>query len=196
MTVIYGIYRNVRNAAWQCLIDNVITALPVDLFKIATAAGIKVLKNTDVGMLAGNESGACYYIYANEEWFLIYDDEATTGRRRTAIAHELGHIFLGHEFAEGTYGRTFNSRKPKSEEQADAFAARLLCPACVLWGLGIHTADDIAKICSVSLAEAKKRAERMKLLYERQKFLTSPIEKKLFEQFKSFIEQNKKPAPI
>ena len=71
MIVIYGIYRNVRNAAWQCLIDNNVTALPVDLFKIATAAGIKVIKNTDVGMLAGNESGACYYNYDNEEWFLM-----------------------------------------------------------------------------------------------------------------------------
>jgi len=28
------------------------------------------------------------------------------------------------------------------------------------------------------------------------KFLTSPLEKKVFELFKSFIEQNKKPAPI
>ena len=112
-------------------------------------------------------------------------------RRRVAIAHELGHIFLGHELTAGIYGHTFNSRKPKAEEQADAFAARLLCLACVLRGLDIHTVADIEKVCIISIAEAKKRAERMKLLYERQKFLTSPLERKLFEQFSNYISENK-----
>ena len=192
MRLIYGIYRNVRNAAWQCLIDNGIDSLPVDLLKIAKNAGIKVVKNTDVGLLAGNEIGACFHNYDGEEWFLVYDDEATVGRRRLAIAHESGHIFLGHELTAGTNGNTFNYCKPQSETQADAFAARLLCPACVLWGLNIHTAADIAEICGTSIAEAKKRATRMEVLYERQKFLTTPLERKLYEQFKDYIENNKK----
>ena len=163
--LIYGIYKDVRNAAWQCLIDNNVTTLPVDLLQIAKTAGIKVIKNTAVGLLSGNESGACFYNYEGVKWFLVYDDEATIGRRRMAIAHELGHIVLGHELTASKYGRTFNSHKPKNEEQADAFAARLLAPACVLWGLSLHTADEIVKVCDISIAEAKKRADRMTALY-------------------------------
>ena len=189
--LIYGIYKNVRDAALQCLVDYGIAALPVDLSKIIGAAGIKILKNTDVCLLAGDESGACFYDYNNQEWFLVYDDEVTVGRRRVAIAHELGHIFLGHELIASESGYTFNSHYREAEEQADDFMRRLLAPVCVLYGLNLHTAADIAKVCGMSVAESKKHAERMKELHKQQEFLTTPLEKKVYEQFKPFIEQNK-----
>lgn len=50
---------------------------------------------------------------------------------------------------------------------------------------------EIAELCGVSLTSAKYRAERMKILYERQNFLTSPLERKIYEQFKDFIETEK-----
>ena len=184
--LIYGIYKNIRDAAWQCLIDYNIAALPVDLLHIAKTAGIKVVKNSEVLVLSGSESGAC--IFDGVKWFIIYDDEATVGRRRFTIAHELGHIFLGHELVSGRHGRTINTEKPQSESEADSFAARLLAPACVLWGLNLQTTEEIAKLCNISMAAAKIRAERMKVLYERQKFLTSPLERRAFEQFRSYIE--------
>lgn len=171
----YGIYRKVRNAAWQCLIDNKINRLPVDVLLIAKANGIKLRKNSDVGLLKTNQSGLCFYSYENVQWYIVYDDEAAPGRRRCIIAHELGHILLGHEC---------NNR----EKEADAFV-RLLSPACVLWGLNLHTADEIAAVCDISKAEARKRATRMATLYKRGKFLTAPLEKQVFEQFKGFIEE-------
>jgi len=188
--LIYGIYKNVRNASWQCLIDYKIAALPVDLLKIASEAGIKILKNSEVGELSGGESGIC--LLDGDIWYLVYDDEATVGRRRFTIAHEFGHIFLGHELLTGYHGRTFNADKPQSEKEADMFAARLLAPACVLWGLDLHTGDEIAQVCNISMAAAKIRAERMALLYGRQKFLTDPLERKVYEQFKGYIERTKK----
>ena len=182
---IYGVYKNARNAAWQCLIDYKITSLPVDLLAICKEAGIKVLKNSDVNELIGCESGIC--IYEGGEWFLIYDDECNIGRRRFTIAHELGHIFLGHKLFDGYHGRSFNILKPQVETEADIFASRLLAPACVLWGLKISFAEDIARVCNISISAAKIRAERMKTLYERNKFLTHPLERRVFEQFKPFI---------
>ena len=184
--MIYGIYKNVRNAAWQCLVDNNITSLPVDLMKIANTAGIKVLKNSEASLLAGNESGIC--VYAGDTWYVVYDDEATSGRRRMIIAHELGHIFLGHERGRLEISPT---KAKRAEEEADAFAARLLAPSCVLWGLDIHLAEEIETLCNISKAESKKRAERMKILYNRQKFLTDPLEQKLFEQFRGFIGEKR-----
>jgi len=184
--LIYGNYKNVRDAAWQCILDHNIMSLPVDLLKVAAMAGIKVLKNSEVCLLSGSESGVT--IFDGKSWYLIYEDESTLGRRYITIAHELGHFFLGHELLSGRYGRTFNSYQPKHEEEADFFAARLLAPSCVLWGLDLHTADEIANVCKMSIAEAKKRAERIKVLYRRQKFLTHTLERDVYGQFKRFIE--------
>lgn len=187
---VYGIYKDVRNAAWQCLIDYKITKLPVDLLKIANEANIKVMKNSDVNVLSGGESGIC--LLEGNAWYLVYDDEANIGRRRFTIAHEFGHIFLGHELKKGYHGRTFNVDKPQVERDADMFAARLLAPACVLWALNIHSAQDIASVCNISKAAANARAERMAVLYERNKFLISPLEKKVFKQFSNYIDEQKR----
>jgi hypothetical protein len=54
----------------------------------------------------------------------------------------------------------------------------------------LHTPQDISGVCNISLSSAKKRAKRMKELYHRNKFLTSPLEQKVFAQFKDFIESN------
>ncbi len=186
---IYGRYKGVRDSAWQCLIDFNITELPVDLLRIAKEADIKVIKNSIVNEFTGCESGAC--ILKGDKWYIVYDDECTIGRRRFTIAHELGHIFLGHELINGYHGRTIATDKPQSEKEADMFAARLLTPACVIWGLGLHTAEEISKLCGVSLTSAQARAERMKILYQRQKFLTSSLERQVYEQFKKFIVENR-----
>lgn len=186
---VYGCYKNARNASWQCLIDNNVTALPVDLLKITKAAGIKTIKNSEVNELSGNECGAS--VLDGNTWYIIYDDECTIGRRRFTIAHELGHIFLGHALVKGYHARTFDTEKPQVEVAADIFASRLLAPACVLWGLDIHTAEDIAKVCDISRTAAQIRSERMEVLYKRKKFLTSPLERQVFERFKNFIQQSK-----
>lgn len=185
---IYGVYKNARNAAWQCLIEYRITTLPVDLLHIANEAGIIIRKNSEVHELTRCESGAC--ILDGTQWYLIYDNEAMIGRRRFTIAHEFGHIFWGHEFLSGKHGRSFNTDKPQSETEADMFAVRLLAPACVLWGLDIHSYKEIIEVCNISIAAAKIRAERMVILYERQKFLTSPLERKVYDQFAGFIKKN------
>lgn len=70
------------------------------------------------------------------------------------------------------------------------FASRLLAPACVLWGLNFHTAEEIAKVCNISITAAQIRAERMDMLYKRNKFLISPLERKVYEQLKGFIDKH------
>ncbi len=186
----YGRYKNIRNVSWQCLIEFKITALPVDLLHIAGSAGIRVIRNSEMNILTGGETGLCILDQSNQ-WNLIYNDKCTIGRRRCTIAHELGHIFLGHELIEGKYGKTFDTRKPKREAEADAFARGLLAPACVLWGLNLHKAEEIKHACIINKVIAKARADRMVLLYKHQKFLTDPLEKKVYEQFREFIKKNK-----
>lgn len=78
---------------------------------------------------------------------------------------------------------------PTIEQQADAFAARLLAPACVLWALNVRTMTEIAELCDISNTAAQIRAERMKILYSRNKFLTSPLEKAVYDNFKEYIQK-------
>lgn len=185
----YGIYKDVRDAAWKCLIDCNIRSLPINLKKITEHFNIKVIKNSSINLLNPSENGASI-LYA-KECFIVIDDENTFRRCRFTIAHELGHILLGHPTRDGYHARTIDKDRPQIESEADMFASRLLAPACILWGLNLHTAEEIAKVCNISIAAAKIRAERMDVLYKRGKFLTSALEHKVYEQFKGFIDNYK-----
>lgn len=180
----YGRYKNVRNAAWQVLIDFGVCALPVTVSDIAAAAGINIVNNSDVYILSDRQMGIT--VSDNGQWYIVYDDTQTVSRSRFTIAHELGHIFLGHEIINGHW-----AFDPTAEQAADMFALRLLAPACVLWGLGLHSPEEIAHTCNISIASARIRAGRMSELYKRNKFLTHKLEQRLYKQFEVYIERQK-----
>lgn len=185
----YGAYKNARDGAWQCLLDHNVCELPVSLKAIARAANIKLVKNSTVDLLSPNERG--YAEDVRGTWYIVYNDDDPPPAARFTIAHELGHIFLGHALVKG-YARTNRFViKPQTESEADVFASRLLCPAVVLWGLNLHTADEIAAACNVSRTAARIRAERMRELYRRDKFLTSPLERAVYARFEEFIKNNR-----
>lgn len=106
--------------------------------------------------------------------------------QRYTIAHEIGHILIGDS---------------SSEYEAERFAMGILAPACVLWGLGIHDSESISELCDISLVSARIRAERMRLLYKRERefiekygrscFLRSKLEQQVYKQFEPFIYKNK-----
>ena len=166
--------------------------MPVKVLKVAAFYGIKVVKNSSIQVLDPQISG-CTLLDSAGNWQIVYRDEEVRGRTRFTVAHELGHILLGHELAPDKSGhfRTASDRREPAETQADEFAARLLAPACVLWGLEAYEPEEIARICDISAEAAGYRAKRMKELRGRGKFLTSPLERQVFEAFKPWIEQQK-----
>ena len=176
-----------RDCAWRCLLEFEIDRLPVDLLQITRNAGIRVVRNSSINVLLPYEKGKSFF--DGQDWVIVYNDRLPTPMIRCTVAHELGHIFLGHEMTAIKYARyDAFERSAKSEEQADQFAYRLLCPACVLWGLDLHTAEEIAEVCHVERSVAERRAKRMKQLYERNRFLTLPLEKQVYERFDPFIQ--------
>ncbi len=185
----YGRYKNVRDAAWQTLIDFKVSSLPVSLLSICTEIGISIIENKDVHELRQGESGVS--IKQENRWYIIIEDTEIQQRQRFTIAHELAHILLGHEMHNGYYTRRENIVKPADESEADMFAARLLAPACVLWGINAQTAEQIASVCNISHEAAVIRAERMEVLRKRGKFLTSPLERQVYKQFESYIQNNR-----
>lgn len=183
----YGIYKTVRNAAWQCLVDNNIRSLPVDVIKIAKNFGIRIVRNSLVNELGSGERGKSF-LYEND-CIVVYDDTMPINECRFTVAHELGHIFLGHSFVYNRYNKTTEfDKKSKSEQQADMFAARLLSPLCILNALDVKDKHELQRLCKMPIDVAASRNERLKVVQKRNKFLTANLEARLYEQFKEFIE--------
>ena len=78
---------------------------------------------------------------------LLANEKLQQGRFRFSIAHELGHILLGHEPLKHIY----EQRKPADERQADSFAAELLLPEQFLRGdCADYTMPELATRYKVS----------------------------------------------
>ena len=187
----YGTYRNIRDGAWQCLIDFHVDRLPVNVCDIAWSAGVHVVKNSRFNKLRPGEHARSYF--DGETWIIVYNDAEDPTVSRFAIAHELGHYFLGHAAACAKYAHTREpGKKSKSEQQADMFALRLLCPACVIKDMNVTSAEDLSRICRIPLPQAKIRYNRLKELETRNKYLTSPAERAVYENFESYLASLKK----
>lgn len=81
---------------------------------------------------------------------------------RFTIAHELGHLLLGHEFDMVFSRKNENAPIPRyrdSEWQADTFAAYLLMPTELAKD---KTADEIKELFGVSTSAAVAREARLK----------------------------------
>lgn len=184
----YGIYQQSRNASWQFLLDNKIDRLPVKLSSICRENNYILCKDSKIHYLKPLQLGATFY--ANSTWYIVFSDKISVQAQRYTIAHELGHIFLGHIMKDGHYGRTFTI-DDEQEYQAERFAIDILAPACVLWGLDLQTPEEIAKVCNISMTSAQKRAKRMEELYRRNMFLSHPLERQVYQQFQKFIIENR-----
>lgn len=180
----YDTYKYARDMAWQFLIDNNVSELPVKLSAICRNKGYRLLLDSKGSYLKANDRGATFL--NDGQWQIVLNPSDSVPVRRYTLAHELGHIYLKHPLHDGKFGRSFGiQRIPKTPEeyQAERFAIDILAPACVLWGLNLHTAEDISQICNISMQSAKIRAERMELLYQRNMFLSHQLECQVFQQF-------------
>lgn len=193
----YTLYQNSRNLSWEILINEGVDALPVKVGALCRDLNIKILSsNGEIG-----EAGDGQALINNGQALIMVNTSTSPERQRFTAAHELGHILLGHVGKFRLVNREPAPGDNPIEQAANVFASRLLAPACVLWGLGIHSAEEIAELCKISKTAARFRAERMEVLYAREKrflaeqgrscFLLSPLEKQVFEQFRPFINERK-----
>lgn len=181
----YKDYQNSRDAVWELLIRHQVNRLPVKVGAICKQEGIAVryYRPTD-------DSDGYSTIIGNQP--VIFVSSATpVPRQRFTCAHELGHIILGHVGKYELVNREPAAGDNPIEQEANVFASRLLAPACVLWGCHVQSADDIMELCGISRQAAEYRMERMRLLYARNKFLVSPKERQLYDQFRAYIEEHR-----
>lgn len=74
-----------------------------------------------------------------------------------------------------------------TQTNINALANRLLCPMCVLKECNVNSPYIISQICDVPLNIALERYNRLQMLIKRDKFYTSDLEKKVYQQFLNFI---------
>ncbi|MFM0569128.1 ImmA/IrrE family metallo-endopeptidase [Paraburkholderia caledonica] len=142
-------------------------SLPVDPEKIARSMGVQVLR--EFGM-----DGCSGQVQFENGWPVIrYDITEAPVRQRFTIAHEIGHIALGHLNGATTLFRdppsNFSTGAGKPDETAaNAFAADLLMPERVLRYVihdrGVQDIARLANLFAVSQVAMRYRLMNLGLL--------------------------------
>ena len=145
----------------------------------------------ELGLEAQCDISDGFTVRSGARCYVFYNMEQPPGRVRFTIAHELGHVLLGHlgDGEHTVYNRESSSEDAPEEHTANVFASRLLAPACVLHALGAVTPEQIAAVCDISIAAARLRAGRMGVLEQRGKYGSSPLERQVLAQFRLYIDR-------
>lgn len=198
----YDEYKFSRNQAWKILIKYGINKLPIKTSSLCKSIGINLYSySTGIKLITlynlhnhtqGNDG---FSTVINNSYVIFYNEKTSISRLRFTIAHELGHIVLGHLKTNNLACRNHVSLNNigdietanSLESAANIFARDLLMPATVLSAFNIRTSGEIMNLCDVSYQSAVIRAKRMEILYKRDMFNKHPLEKRVRKQFASFI---------
>lgn len=143
-------------------------ALPVKLVAIANAMGISVFKSSVL-----SSSGQVGYDENNRIKIVLKEDESVV-RRRFTLAHEIGHVALGHvspgaELYRDDPDSFFLSTRDPNEVAANKFAAQLLMPAeqvrLLFDSREIKSITEMAEIFKVSEVAMHYRLKNLGLLH-------------------------------
>lgn len=188
----YNRYKNDRDLAWKIILDTGIRNLPVKIVRVCNSFNIKV-KGCNM------ESSGKTTLSPDGGYMILINSREPPKRQRFTCAHELGHILLGHVDELGKAYRDPHKEDNPHETDANIFASRLLAPSIVLRDIGAFTANDISRICDISIEAARFRAKRLELLMKREEkyletrnrscFGISRYEREVEKQFREFIEK-------
>ena len=123
------------------------SSLPVDPFKyydmfgwgrFSLSESEKLYGKNDPLKLRDNKCDAVT-LWNGSNYITIYDESKPPERIRWTLAHEIGHIVLGHfEFENTSFFEGITSEEYKTlETEANYFAKELLAPIWVLNEIGI-----------------------------------------------------------
>lgn len=200
-------YAYARQRAYRLLCELEIERLPVDPWKVATSLpNVHICKWTDLrdncnddDPLFIDKEGAdakTQHLRGQADYLVVYDDRVENYQRvRWTIAHEIGHIVLGHLVSFEATALCRGSLTEKDykvlEREADTFAVNLLAPLTIINRLpSIQTKADIMKLCNLSGEASDNCMEELRLLKSGKK-LPFPIKEEdvLHRLFFRFINE-------
>ena len=117
-----------------------------DLGDICNSLGYRLLSYQEAGSVI-EEIGVkshtefpAFTLAIGKGKLVLFDSTRSTGTRIFAIAHEIGHIVLKHNY-QGIVG--YSEADSDQEREANTFAYQLLAPLCVLKAMNITDMADI-----------------------------------------------------
>lgn len=180
-------YYNVRNNAWRFLLLNDIKSYPLNLRQIAINNNWEIWSYNKY--CQATQSSIIELIKQHPDGFstvidgfhvICYNEKNNRQRNRFTICHEIGHIINEKRF-----------KGKRLEQEANMFAARILMPMLLIKDLNIKKPEELAKLCDVSVEAATYRLKRFKIVSERNKFYTNPLEQEVFTKLQPFLKDAK-----
>ena len=153
-------------------------SLPINPFFVCSALHIPVISYTEARNCGFSKiiekisymdvDGFCYK-GGGDSYIIFYDDTRTPKARiNFTIAHELGHIALGHLKNAGIRPRYMTNRKNDPQEKdADVFAGELIRPPIPFVLTGCTRADDIQPVCNITYEAATVCSNLVQKMQER-----------------------------
>lgn len=184
--------------------SDLLSSIPIDVFQLARKMGFRIIRASQV--ISMSHEKVIEFLEINKEKevfgfsffdrnkceFVIYVDDvnAKINKQRFSVAHEIGHITLGH------IDKGIKNEK-EAEDEADYFAGYLLCPECIGLNNEIYNAiyEDESILCNlfeiaIDTAYIKHRyiCNRVKLKnksdYEYEKIIMGCLENSILEKIK------------
>ena len=203
----YPRYAFARQRAYRLLCELEIDRLPVDPWNVVVALpNVHICKWTvlrdncgDPDPLFIDREGAdakTQHLRGQEDYLVVYDDRVENYQRvRWTIAHEIGHIILGHltsfDATALCRGMLTEAEYKVLEREADTFAVNLLAPMTIINRLpSIRTKMDFMELCDLSVKASDNCMEELRLLKSGKK-IPFPIKEEdvLHRQFFHFINE-------
>lgn len=153
----------------------------------------------EIRSYAGTDDAVTDYNSADDRYLILYNDidpiRLKSNRHRWNIAHELGHVALGHhkEYSQTKLFRNSldNEIYKKLEDEANLFAAYMLAPHIVLNIVCDFDTTTIGQVCGISGKASEFRTECYKLWRRRRRF--EPYDAKILSLYADFAEANQIP---
>lgn len=109
----------------------------------------------DVMKYTESADGVTNYDPSTNRYIILYNDISVDGRMRFTIAHEVGHLLLGHltmiSSNTAAQNNLYGISDTVLEKEADLFASIVLCPFPVLKSIGVQKASEIKNLCGLSV---------------------------------------------
>lgn len=179
-------YKKIIKTVYKTIIELEIKQLPISVDYITNELWIKQIRNCDLQkpLLHFNQNGLA--ILSKGKFYIIYNEKDNLQERRFTVAHEIGHILLGHLFSNPTS----QQEKKIREQEADIFATFLLAPVCIIQALKLQTLEEIQSVCNIPYQYAQWCVEFIASDFVI--FSTLDIKKlqnKVIQQFQSYINK-------
>lgn len=184
----------ISSSAWNTLMRAGCSSLPIKPSRIARFYGILLYKYEDYMRATGVNSIQLLKEYGRDgftqlvgtTYTIFYNPCNSPARNRWTLAHELGHILLGH-ITKQQPALCRGEVKDFYDIQADNFAARLLCPEAIVHFCGVSSVAELKALTDLSKQASEIAWQGLCERRARGRFTLDPTEQLLLQQFQPFI---------